>query len=375
MRTTPPAPRSRRRSARLGLIVGALAGSLVFGGGAAWAYWTAAATATGTVNTSKVSVSLTGVESTVKPFTNTFASLSQSGTSFTVTNTGTVAGDVKISLSVGSTESAFAAKINLTVWPKVTTCTSTVGAGSTTGTWASITPIAVTGLAAGTSREYCVLSFAAAGANVAGVQALATAAGTQTAGPALTATLTPSASAAWAPATASGTASIKTQDIFALDPAFAASSSSGYGKNYGISLAAGGGAGTRCLDVSGSSTASGSPVITYDCIAPPQSNQIWRAAAGNGTPLSATFSPTHTILTRKLSATAASNPATPNSLSITNQTNAAIRWYLQKTPSGQTQFVSSVDGRCLALDTAGGQKTTLVDCASDAGTKLYLTAR
>lgn len=338
----------------LGLVVGLVLGSLVFGGGAAWAFWTASATATAQVNTPAVKITQSDFPAVFgSDFINTHTSLSKTG-SFTIKNESTAPGTASISIAAPG---SLAPKLPLTVWPvaAATTCdaAATPGAGSVTGDWSSLTLNLGGSLAANTSQKFC----ARTAVSVANRPTLESASGTLTANATLTAKLDVSG---WVATDTSGTATQKTADIFPITSDYRPASVSDW---FTVSTASSNNTGTgQCLDVADYATADGSPVVSWSCLQ--DDNQAWqiRPVAGSN-PQMVTLRPMHAY-GRNLGVNAAGSMQIQTASSATAQ-----RWFVQKATGGTYQLVSASTGKCAQLGTSGTGNT--VDCTV-AGSKVFL---
>ena len=129
------------------------------GSSAAWALWTASATATSSVTIGKTGASLTGTSAVTTTFSSSVTTTTKP---ITLTNSGSLAGTTATTASVASGSStALAQAVGVVAWPVASTagCTdaSTVGTGSVRGTWASLPSLTST-LAAGASAVWCTRS-------------------------------------------------------------------------------------------------------------------------------------------------------------------------------------------------------------------------
>lgn len=165
---------------------------------AAFALWSASGTTGSSITVGKVATSLNGASA----LATTFSSSSTTATApVTFANTGTVAATYSSVASVTSGSAALAKAITVVAWPvsAASACTSTgsVGAGSVTGTWASL-PSFSGSLAPSASAVWCLRSTASPAApaqtTVTPSLALTVTAGTWTATSAATFTLTTASS-------------------------------------------------------------------------------------------------------------------------------------------------------------------------------------
>lgn len=148
-------------TARLRVLLAVVLAALLVGGGstAAWALWTATGSASSSITVGKLSAAINGADK----MTTTFSSTTQSVTyPITLTNAGNIAGTTATTVAVTDDSStALAQAVQVTAWPVSGTdaCTTTtaVGAGSVSGTWASL-PSLSSSLAAGAAAVWCVRS-------------------------------------------------------------------------------------------------------------------------------------------------------------------------------------------------------------------------
>lgn len=148
-------------TARLRLLLAALLVALFVAGGstAAWALWTASGSATSSITIGKLAAAISGAEQ----MTTTFSATNQTVTyPLTLTNSSNITGTTATTVQVTSdSSSALAQAVQVTAWPVSGTaaCTTStaVGAGSVSGTWASL-PSLTTTLAPGAASVWCVRS-------------------------------------------------------------------------------------------------------------------------------------------------------------------------------------------------------------------------
>ncbi|WP_427870189.1 RICIN domain-containing protein [Leucobacter luti] len=352
---TPPSARHGRsgirRAFRLprrvmaGFAAGVAVAALALGGGSAWAFWTAGAEASASMKTAPVTLTITpsaldGV------FVNTTSTLTRTG-SFTVTNTSSTPG------AVGATISGtgpLAAGLPVRIWPNtVAACTAGTPASATSGTWASAVAPSVQGVLPGSSVTYC----ARTDVPVASRDAISAASGSQSTNPVVTGTLT---TAGWP---AKGAAVQTTQRTQAIYPLPAANwLPDGVSRWYTVRAAANT---NVCLDVSGSGTAGGTPILSYGCyVTSNQAFEILPVAAGDDRLVA--LRPANAVGTRL-----AIDPANGQQIIAVNGAGdtRAQQWYLQTMPGDRWQLVSALNGYCLVLPTSSSvSSTSAAPCTS-----------
>ncbi|NUL49316.1 hypothetical protein F7P69_29575 [Cellulosimicrobium funkei] len=345
------------RATRAGVaafIAGFMALALVAGGGAAWAYWTATAQGTGQVTTPSVQISETNFSALQATYINTHTRLTTTG-SFTITNNGSVAG---VATSRISAPGGIAPQMPLRIWPaaSASACTpsATIPESAASGTWASAA-VEGTALAAGASQTFCVRTTVP----VSQRDALATTSGTATVAGALNVSMVATGTG-WSATANPALANQTTQAIYRLDAALAPATDSRW-----HTLRSAGNS-TTCLEVSASGGA-GSAVASATCAqnadgftAP---NQFWQVIPVNEANRTlVTLRPRHAPSTRlAVDGTGRQVIAAANPASTTQQ------WHVQRGPNAAVQFVSAVDGRCLAVPSATGTGAlSMVDCTNPA---------
>ena len=336
--------KGRSRAAIAGFVSGIAAFSLLVGGGAAWAYWTATTQATATVKTAPISITVspTSLDGT---FLNTHATLKRTG-SFTVSNTSGTPGDVSASIA-GS--GSLASNLPIRIWPSsVAACSvAAVPASATSGTWASAAAPAVPGVPAGGSVVYCVRT----DVPVASRNLIASANGTSSASSTITATLN---SAGWTSKAGAVNATQKTSAVYPL----AGTSWLPNGLSRWFTVRAAGNT-EQCLDAM-SSGGEGVDMLAYGCyVSSNQSYEILPAADADHRLI--TLRPAHAGGLR-VAVTAAGKVTLA---SAGAGTASMQQWWVQSMPNGRTQLVSAYDGKCLVLPTQ--ESTTpisTVDCTA-----------
>jgi len=148
------------------LLAVVLTAAFVAGGSsAAWALWSATATTASSVTIGKTGAALTGTSAMTTTFSSSVTTMTKP---ITLTNSGSLAGTTATTVSVVSGSStALAQAVGVVAWPvtSTTACTdsSTIGAGSVSGTWASL-PSLTSKLPAGASAVWCTRSTPASSA-------------------------------------------------------------------------------------------------------------------------------------------------------------------------------------------------------------------
>lgn len=360
MTPTPMSPRngkSERRTRRgfAALVAGAVAGTVLLGGGAAWAYWTASAKGTGTVTTPAVSITQTNFGNLGATYINTHTSLTNTG-NFTVTNTGAVAGTATVSIAGPD---SLLAKLPILVWPVANTaaCTAatTPPASAVSGTWGSTSVTSTLALAANASQMYCVRTAVA----VADRPGLAVASGTQSGTPSITATLAASGWTATATTATPLSNTQKTEAIFPLDTAYLADPT----KSRWFTVTNGG----QCLDVFGGGAASnGNNASSYGCGTAGQSNQIWQFTQDGGDSSKITARPGSGATLRLASGTGGNQQVS------TAGNGSEQRWFIQKAGANSYLMVSASDGKCLVMTAANASPQATADCNTP-NTRVNLT--
>lgn len=332
------------------LVAGVMAFFLLAGGGAAWAFWSATASGAGQANTLSVAVTQSNFDVLRATYTN--ATLRQTSTgSFTVTNTGEVAGVASTRITATGT---VAPQMPIRMWPvsSAAQCTPAVAipANAASGTWASTT-IDGTPLAPGASQTFCVRTTIP----LAQRSALASTSGSVSVAGTLSVSLVGTGTG-WT-AAASGAATQRTEAIYPLDVSGLPPES----ESRWFVLRSAANANT-CLDVAGSGGV-GANVISYGCgAAAAQSNQFWQVIPVNSSdPSLVTLRPRHSPANRL--AVDATNRQT---LAAASPTALAQQWYVQRVSPTTIQFVSAVDGLCLALPGGTTATLTTVDCTNAA---------
>lgn len=339
---------------------------VALGGGAAYAYWTVSANASGSIATTKVEVTTpdfagavtkTYINSTLDTVGTGSTTLSSTAP-FSVVYTAGTAGTLTVNITAPST--SFTQAFTVRVWgvASAAACTSATPVPSsgvvTLTNWSGQITSTTTTSATGTNW-YCMRSTAPR-------TAVASAAGAQSANVAVNASL---ASNGWT-STSSAQGTQATAAIYPLSNSLSVLST------YRLSAQAASG---NCLDISGSGTTAGALVISYQCTGNP--NQKFRVSAASllsifDTSL-VTLNPQHTPTSRlRVGAGTADNVQMLQS--VAGGAAYSNSWFVQRIGGSQYQFVSAHSGRCLSiLPTSSGDDVTTVEC-TDASANITVTA-
>lgn len=331
----PRAPWLSRR--RVPLIAGIAAFLLLLGGGGAWAYWTTSVTATGTLSTKTVSVTQANFPSLSATYLP--SSLTSTG-SFTMTNTGALAGTVTAQITAAG---ALAAGLPVQAWTvaSASACTAaaTVPGSAVSGSWGSLTLSA--SAAAGASVYVCVRT------TIPDWKPLAVAGGAQSTTPSVAVSLNADG---WVATTTAATNTQQTAGMYPLTPNFF---DPGKSRWFTIRAKAANGI---CLDVS-SSAGAGGTVISWSCHN--DSNQRWEFVPVSGTNQSlVTIRPRHAMGTRiDYSTTGVQQLQNYAAGDLTQQ------WYVQQFDASTYQLVNAATGMCLNLRSVqDGSNMSTVTC-------------
>ncbi|MFT4294498.1 MAG: RICIN domain-containing protein [Micropruina sp.] len=322
--------RSQLARYRFALVAGVTAFVLATGGTAAWAYFTASATATGSLSTLSVAVSQAGFAGMGAKYLP--SDLTDTG-SFTVTNTGSVNGTATVTIAAPE---SWASGLPIRVWPTTAAaCTATNPPGSAlSGTWADPPDLTPT-LAAGASISYCVRT------TITDWKALATTGGARQANPVIKVSLS---AGGWVATATSATHVQQTAGMYPLTSSFFNATLSRWftvranaNTNY-------------CLDVSNSGGAGGG-LIGFGCHA--SSNQRWEFIPVSGSNQSlVTIRPRHAMSTRL------TYSGTNAIIQTAATSTAAQQWYVQQIDANRFQLISAATGLCLSLPTSSARATT-----------------
>jgi len=342
------------RNLKLAIAV-AVTGFLVLAGTTAgFAFWNASNSVSTTVGAATLSLSTTNFTSVGYTFGN--ETLVTTG-SVTVTNTTTTTSTQTgaVSVTFGPAASAtLAGKVTATIWTTSAASNCTAGAtapsGATSALW-SASPVLTASLATGDSVIYCVRS------SIASRELVATAGGTLTFQPQITATITVGAFTG----TASATTTQSTQYIYTPSSAdvthwnwIRPNFTSTY--NY-------------CLDVSGAGTASGTIVISYGCKTSGAANQNWKFIA-SGASGYYTIEPRGATNLRvdNNSSTASGASITVNTADASPATATNQQWQLQQVSANLYELVNPLSGMCLTSPSGASQNLGNLTQAPCSGT-------
>ncbi|WP_040166054.1 RICIN domain-containing protein [Microbacterium gorillae] len=330
--------------------------AVIFGGGAAVAYWTATSAATGAVNTAAVSIAQDKFPLLDKTYRNSSITAAGATTlanagSFTVANTGEMAGSATVTIA-GS--GGLGANLTLRAWVSTAAapCGTTVpGSGVSTGTWASTT-IAPFPLAAGATATVCVLTTA---------ERAATAATSGTASVTGTATVSLNADG-WVATSATAASTQKTSAIFPLSGAPVPASGSRW-----VMLASGVNS-AMCVDTWDGQQGVGAITRSYNCfeaagIDRTNANRAWQLIpeSGSSDRSLVTIRPAHAP-DKRLGLVGDNGPGV--GLMATSATETAEKWYIQQRSGSVYQLVNAKNGLCMAIPSSISQDITVAECDS-----------
>lgn len=321
---------------RIAFISGVTAFLIAAGSGAGWAYYTANAMATGSVATQSASVAQANFNSMGATY---LPSNLTSTASFTVSNTGSIAGTATVTIAAPE---AWASGLPIRVWPSApAACTAAASIPGTalSGTWAAPPAISAT-LNAGASTSFCVRTI------ISDWTTITSSNGTQFANPVINVSLNASG---WIATATTATHVQQTAGMYNLTPNFFDPSLSRW---FTIRANANN---SNCLDVSGSG-GSGADVLSYSCHL--NSNQRWEfLPVAGGVQNLVTIRPRHATGTRL-------TYNGTNARIMNTASGAAQQWFVQQTDTGRFQLVSAATGLCLSMSSSSGPIATMVACNS-----------
>ena len=321
---------------RIALVSGVTAFLIAASSGAGWAYFTANATATGSVATQAVSVTQTNFNNMGATYLP--SNLTSTG-SFTVTNTGTIAGTATVTIAAPE---AWASGLPIRVWPSAPaacTAAANVPVSALSGTWAAPPAINAT-LNAGANTSFCVRTI------ISDWKTITSTNGTQLANPAINVSLNASG---WVATASTATHVQQTAGMYNLTPNFFDPALSRW---FTIRANANN---NNCLDVSGSG-GSGAGVLSYSCHL--NSNQRWEfLPVAGGVQNLVTIRPRHATGTRL-------TYNGTNARIMNTASGPAQQWYVQQTDTGRFQLVSVATGLCLSMSSSSGPIAQMVACNS-----------
>ena len=325
----------RARVPLTGGLAGAVAWSLLLGGGTAWAYWTSQASVVGGVaprpvaaelRTDGLDVVLTGDDG-----------IRTSTGSFTVTNRGAEPGTVVAGMY---SSEPLAAQVAVSIWPRASAdCGAEPVPGSAgRGTWGSAVAPAVPPLASGGSVVFCVRTEASDAEAV----RLAQESGRLATSSAVAAIFT---AAGWAGIPMVKPVSLRTAVI---RPASATPwLPDGLSRFYTLRPRGNGG---LCL-AAGPGTIVGAPLIVEKCDARASQSFDVVPSATDGPKLVSLRSLAHTRLAVTVGADGRLSLESSGAIVKDQRTQ---HWWVQHLPGGRKQFVSALDGRCLIIPSTEG---------------------
>lgn len=321
---------------RIALISGVTAFLIAASSGAGWAYFTANAAATASVATQTASVAQTNFNSMGATY---LPSNLTSTASFTVGNTGSIAGTATVTIAAPE---AWAGGLPIRVWPSApAACTAAANVPGTalSGTWAAPPALSAT-LAAGANITFCVRT------TISDWTTITSANGMQQANPAINVSLDASG---WIATANTATNVQQTAGMYNLTPSFFDPSLSRW-----FTIRANANT-NNCLDVSGSGS-SGTDVLSYSCHL--NSNQRWEfLPVSGGAQNLVTIRPRHSLGTRL-------TYNGTNARIMNTASGTAQQWYVQQTDTGRFQLVSAATGLCISMSSSSGPIATMVACNS-----------
>lgn len=339
-----PAFTSRRsmiHAALIGALVVLLAAS---GAGITFALWASQATVSSSATAATLAVSTTNFTSGAFTFGNHALSTRSSVTvSNTTTTSSTTPANIAVSLDIAGGDAALASLVTVQMW-RVTTgtnCTTATPSGTVrNGTWASFTSFTETGLlVAGASAQYCLSS------SIAERSSVATASGTLSIQPRISAVATVGNFSASATATT-------TQTTSHIYPATNQPAAHTWFQIRNSST-------TRCVDVEGGTLGAGTTVIDYPCKTATGSdtfNQDWSISTASADPRYVTIATRYNQNLLIGSTDAATTAGTGIQVQVPASGNHQ-QWQLQvrSTTAGVSTFqiVNRASGLCLQASSAG----------------------
>lgn len=322
----PPA-RSWIARRRFALVSGAVAFLVAIGGGGAWAFWTASVSASASLST--VSVRVTHANFPTLTATYLPSSLTSTG-SFTVTNTGQIAGVATVQMAAPE---AFATNLSIQVWTVTlaSNCTAAAtvpGSGVVSGTWGA-PPALTPSLPAGQSVIYCVRT------TIPNWRLLTSATGSRSAQPKISVSLN---AGGWLATSTTATNTQQTTGMYPLASNYFVQNRSRWFKMRSKVNA------NFCLD-SSQNGSNGSKLYSWACDT--DSTQRWEFIPVSGSDQTlVTIRPRHAVGTR-IGYDASNDEELQTASGITAQ-----QWYVQQIPGTipiTYQFVNAANGRCLSL--------------------------
>lgn len=349
MRRHAPSPvRAPQRSSRMPrtlMVIALVAGLVAGGGGAAWALWSANATASGQATAAQLQVTTQNFGAISQTWANHSATASYTHTgsvrfSNTTDTSSSTPANLGIVFTTPTTNAQLAAALSVRVWSvsTATTCNnSTTMSGAIGTTWAAPASLTInTTLTAGETKQWCVRT----SASPAERSTLATTVGSASVLPRVTGTLS---IGIWT-TSATANAAYGTQYIY---PAYT-------GMTPGAWHFVRHNGGADCLDVEGNSASSGTDAISYPCKPDSEgtANQEWRFTTTDGGYL--TLAPRHADSLR-LTAAGSGQGGLVEIQSVSS--SHLQQWQLQNQGSGYYQIVNRATGYCLVpenIDADGG---------------------
>jgi len=324
-------------------IAAAITGFLVLAGTTAgFAFWNASNSVSSTVGAATLAMTTTNFTSVGYTFGN--ETLVTTG-SVTVTNTTTTTSTQSgaVSVTFGPAASAtLAGKVTATIWTTAlaTNCNAgaTVPGTATIALW-STSPVLTASLAPNASVIYCVRS------SIASRETVASAGGSMTFQPQISATITVGNFTG----SASATTTQSTQYIYPGTTTADVTHWNWIRPNFSSTY-------DYCLDVSGGGNASGTIVISYGCKTSGAGNQNWKLTASGAAGYYTIQPRTATALRVDNNSSSASNGSiTVNTAAGAPATATNQQWQLQQISANIYEFVSAYSGLCLTSPSGTAQ--------------------
>jgi hypothetical protein len=348
-------------SVKAGIVAAIVAFSVIAGTVGSYAYWSATADAALGAGAATLTSTTSGWTGTVvgnEDIANAGSSSLTSTGSITFTNTtdtpSTRAQTLTATFSSASGDAVLAAATTLTAWSVASAASCTAAAvpvAPVSGTWSS--GVVVTGsIAPGATAIYCLRN------TISDRQDVGDTDGTRAFTPQAVAQLS---IGSFTDSTTT-TGAISTEYVYPLQT---------IGADYWYAIKR---ATTEwCWDVSGSGTASGTPLISHACTNNADLNEDFRVTDGDGDGYS-DIQARHASGLR-VAAAASTTSGSTVSMITTNTADATQGWQAQLVEAGTYQFVNKHSGLCLSMPAASSGPATQVTCSGGADQKFTLTQR
>lgn len=352
---------SIRTSVKAGIVAAIVAFSVIAGTVGSYAYWSSAANATLGAGAATLTSTTTGWSATTLGNEDVAATGSASLTStgsITFTNstntTSTQSQTLTATFSSASGDGTLAAGTTLTAWyvASAATCTAAaVPVSPVSGTW-SAGVVVTRSLAPTATATYCLRNTISDRQNVDDID------GTRSFTPQVVAQLSINSFTT----SETTTSTISTEYVYPLQTISADTW-------YYVKRAT-----TEwCWDVSGSGTASGTPLISLTCKNNADTNEDFRFVDADGDGYS-DIQARHTTGLR-VAASASTTSGSAVTMITTNTTDPMQGWQPQLVATGTYQFVNKYSGLCLSLPAVSSGPATQVSCSGGGDQMFTLTQR